>query len=164
MEDPSSPTNGQSTETASNNTSNIGNKPIKKKASIYADEDSSYESPDDDGSPPFSPPSMRELESKARKELVNFLESKHIDAKYADMYEVHVRLLKKRKSNPGDHGRKSDTPGYSVTYSSPEGSILTSKGDVLASIHESKRRSTLAQSKSGAVAGVSYAHKLRCAY
>lgn len=145
----------------------MGNKPIKKKTPLYAAEDISAEESADDGeNAPFSPPSMKELESKAKRDLINFLESKHIDPKYADVYQVHIRLQKKRKSISGssDHSRKSDGPGYSVTYSSPDGSILTSRGDVLAAIQESKKRTSLSQTKHGVLASGAYAQKRSDAY
>jgi hypothetical protein len=163
MEESGSPTENYHGETVASNNAPVGNKPIKKKTPVFAAEDvSADESPDEGGSPPFSPPSMKELEGKAKRDLINFLESKHIDPKYADVYQVHIRLQKKRKSLPGsstDHSRKSDGPGYSVTYSSPDGSILTSRGDVLAAIQESKKRTSLSQSKFGALPGGTYAHK-----
>jgi hypothetical protein len=161
MEDPHSPSNVPHGEQSTNSATVGGSKPIKKKAPVFETEElSGAESPEED-SPPFSPPSMRELETKARRELVSYLESKQIDSKYADMFQVHIGIQKKRKSLPsaGSHSRKSDGPGYSVTYSSSDGSILTSRGDVLNAITELKMRSSRAAHKSSASAGTVYAVK-----
>lgn len=160
MEDPSSPGTHPAVEAVSSTNGVVANKPIKKKTPAFAVEDgSSSDTPDEGPGPsaPFSPSSMREMEGKAKRELIQFLENKQIDPKYAEVYQIHIRLQKKRNSSSGDHGRKSDGPGYSVTYSSPDGSILTSKTDVLNAISESKKRTSISQSKSGAVSGVHYA-------
>jgi len=138
----------------------VTSKPIKKKAPIYSvEEDGSSDSPDEGTSTgaPFSPPSTREMEHKAKRELIHFLENKQIDPKYAEMYQIHIRLQKQRKSTgSSDHNSKG---GYSVTYSGTDGSILTSKTDVLNSIMESKKRTQLSQSKAGALSNTQYAHK-----
>lgn len=163
MDDPISPGNVPVVEAASASNGTVANKPIKKKTPAFAVEDGSSSDNPDEGhgsSAPFSPPSMRELEAKAKRELIQFLENKQIDPKHAEVYQIHIRLQKKRNSSSGgDHGRKSDGPGYSVTYSSPDGSILTSKTDVLNAISESKKRSSISQSKSNAMAGGNYASK-----
>jgi hypothetical protein len=162
MEDPHSPSNVPHGEPSTSNAAVGGSKPIKKKALVFETEEmSGAESPEEDNSPPFSPPSIRELEGKARRELVAYLESKQIDSKYVDMFQVHIGIQKKRKSlpGPGSHSRKSEGPGYTVTYSSSDGSILTSRGDVLNAITELKMRNTRVQHKSGASAGTVYAVK-----
>ncbi len=159
MEDPQSPTHSQGPDLAAETAAAVSNKPIKKKAPIFSVEDDiSEESPDEgNGGAPFSPPSTREMESKAKRELIHFLENKQIDPKYAEMYQIHISLQKKRKSSGGSD--RNGTAGYSVTYSGADGSILTSKTDVLNSIMESRKRSQLSQSRAGASNDTQYARK-----
>lgn len=65
-------------------------------------------------------------ETKARKELYDFLESKGIDAtRELSGYRVLVQHSKNRRLPPGT---------FSVTYSGPDGDILSSKSDVLTAI------------------------------
>lgn len=163
MEDPHSPTHGQGHDSAIETAAMVTSKPIKKKAPIFSVEDDiSEESPDEGtGGAPFSPPSTREMENKAKRELIHFLENKQIDPKYAEMYQIHISLQKKRKSSGGSDNSK---PGYSVTYSGADGSILTSKTDVLNSIMESRKRTQLSQSRAGAPNDTQYARKRSEAY
>lgn len=68
------------------------------------------------------------LRAAARRELNNFLSSRGIDPALADNIQIHLKLLKKRR--PGTEGETQKSSGYSVTYTSPDGSILASKTDV----------------------------------
>ena len=65
-------------------------------------------------------------ETKAWKDLHDFLESKGIDAsRELTSYRVHVQLSRNRRLPAGS---------FTVTYSGPDGDILTSKSDVLNAI------------------------------
>ena len=68
-------------------------------------------------------------ESKARKELSDFLESKGIDA---SREMVGYRVLLQHSKN-----RRLPAGTFSVTYSGPDGDILSSKTDVLNAIKRS---------------------------
>ena len=68
-------------------------------------------------------------ETKAWKDLHDFLESKGIDAsRELTCYRVHVQLSRNRRLPAGS---------FTVTYSGPDGDILTSKSDVLNAIKRS---------------------------
>ncbi|KAJ1413562.1 hypothetical protein B484DRAFT_169777 [Ochromonadaceae sp. CCMP2298] len=118
---------------------------IKKRARVEEADDS------DEGRDEFSPPSTRELEARARKDLVQFLSTRQVEGREAEAYQIHIRMQKRRNPTPSDRerGRRSEGAGYSVSYSSPEGAILTSKTDVLNSILENRKRSQLAHSRAG---------------
>lgn len=65
-------------------------------------------------------------ETKAWKDLHDFLEAKGIDvSRELTGYRVHVQLSKNRRLPAGS---------FTVTYSGPDGDILTSKSDVLNAI------------------------------
>lgn len=106
---------------------------------------------------------VKELEVQARRDLQQFLSSKHIDPRASDGYSVHIRMQPRKRTIDGymrsgnsSTNASAASSGYSVTYSAPDGSILTSKADILNSILEAlKRRSQLsqAQGRSSAVAG-----------
>jgi hypothetical protein len=116
-------------------------KPIKKRVSDNSEEDEDFEDVDD--SPKSSPNSrfssgngngdslakgneISVSEAKAKKELSDFLEHKGVDvARELNGYKVHVQAQKSRRSAPGS---------FTVTYTGPDGDILTSKTDVLNAI------------------------------
>jgi len=92
------------------------------------------------------------LQQKARTEMLTFLATKGIDAKLADGYAIHVKRNKhynntlQNRTNShvtvgNNRGRGGgETVGCSVTYTAPDGSILTSKMDVFNAIMNDKRR------------------------
>ena len=101
---------------------------------------------------------VKELEMQARRDLQQFLSAKHIDPKASDGYSVHIRMQPRKRTIDGymRSGNSSTnataataaSSGYSVTYSAPDGSILTSKADILNSILEAlKRRTQLSQAQ-----------------
>lgn len=106
-------------------------KPIKKKALALDEADECS-----DTSTEAQSMDPHVIEIKARKELNKFLTSKGVDPKSSEHYKIHVRLTKQRK----DFTRKSDSQGYTVSYTCPDGSILMSKFDVLTSINDMKRK------------------------
>lgn len=68
-------------------------------------------------------------ETKAWNDLKDYLEGKGIDTvKELGGYRVHVQLSKNRRLPAGS---------YIVTYSGPDGDILTSKSDVLSAVKRS---------------------------
>lgn len=109
-------------------------KPIKKKDVSEEDESDPTQLSRSNDSSHMQLESIN-LEQKAKSELAAFLSSKGVDPKAADDYKIHLgRRVKHRK------GRESAGAGYSVSYSSPEGLILTSKTDVYnAVIHTLKK-------------------------
>lgn len=113
---------------------------IKKKARVD-DEDSSY-SDENDGyvEQPHSHGYNEDLqlhEAKARKDLTDFLIKKGIDPAAADDYNIHVRLSKsKARRSDGTSGG----PGFTVTYTGPDGSHLMSRSDVLSAIQDRSHR------------------------
>eukprot|EP01035_Chromulina_nebulosa_P019311 gene19311-25173_t len=107
----------------------IINKPIKKKERDDV-EDEDFQSPSELSQPDSSHVNndIVEMELKARSELEHFLTNKGIDATYANDFKIHVRRNKNKKS------RESGSFTYSVTYSTAEGNLLTSKSEVVDSI------------------------------
>ena len=97
-------------------------KPIKKKELENDDFDN------------FSQSETNELQEKARNDLILFLSNKPVDIKALDEYEIHVHKSKNRKGK--------DNSSFSVQYTAPDGSILTSKTDVLNSILQSTRNNS----------------------
>lgn len=95
---------------------------------------------------------VKDLEVQARRDLQQFLSTKHIDPRASDGYSVHIRMQPRkrtidgymRSSNSSNNAAaaSSSSSGYSVTYSAPDGSILTSKADILNSILEALKRRT----------------------
>ena len=168
----------------------IASKPIKKKTPIAIDVDDDAEEEDDHHTAAVSGSgshsnhgkqqmmmmsahthtqqgsssmNVKELEVQARRDLQQFLSSKHIDPRASDGYSVHIRMQPRKRTidgymrsgNSSTHAAAASS-GYSVTYSAPDGSILTSKADILNSILEAlKRRSQLSQTqgRTSAVAG-----------
>ncbi len=106
-------------------------KPIKKKA-LELEEDES-DSPAEESEFSFKS-NVNQMELKARKELSSFLANKGIEESQIDGYRIHVKVRKPKRSE------LHKDPGFSVTYSCPNGSILMSKSDVLSSILDSKRK------------------------
>mmetsp|Transcript_28751 Transcript_28751/g.48236 ORF Transcript_28751/g.48236 Transcript_28751/m.48236 type:complete len:209 (+) Transcript_28751:480-1106(+) len=106
--------------------------------------DNSDESVDDATDPR---PSRKEIEVKAREELEQFLTRWQTDPKSAKNYKIHIQMRKIRRITQTDRerGRTSVGTGYSVSYSAPDGSICTSKTDVLNHIKESKKRKQMAR-------------------
>jgi hypothetical protein len=157
----------------------IASKPIKKKTPIAIDVDDDAEEEGDHHTAAVSGSgshsnhgkqqqgsssmNVKELEVQARRDLQQFLSSKHIDPRASDGYSVHIRMQPRKRTIDGymrsgnsSTNASAASSGYSVTYSAPDGSILTSKADILNSILEAlKRRSQLsqAQGRSSAVAG-----------
>jgi hypothetical protein len=76
--------------------------------------------------------SIKEYEKEAKADLISFLQKKSLDASWAEFYSLNIRPSKQRK----DVLRKSLGPGYSVTYTNPEGGFLASKTDVLSDIQD----------------------------
>lgn len=106
----------------------LSSKPIKKREKTGELEDASD---DDENHEQNEDSSTHQFEIRARNELDTFLSNKNIDPKYALTYVIHIRPTKKRLSSGGT------TDSFSVTYSGPDGSILTSKSDVYNSIMNS---------------------------
>ena len=74
-------------------------------------------------------------EMKAKKDLYDFLENKGIDvSREMNGYRVHVQYSKNRRLPAGT---------FSVTYSGPDGDILTSKSDVLNAVKRGSSHSKL---------------------
>jgi len=150
----------------------IANKPIKKKTPITIDEEDddddddvvavsgSVQSHSNHGkqvmmSAPHSnhlhtqgssSMNVKDLEVQARRDLQQFLATKHIDPRASDGYSVHIRMQPRKRTldtymRSGNSSTNS-LQGYSVTYSAPDGSILTSKADILNSILEALKRRT----------------------
>ena len=91
------------------------------------------------------------LHIEAREDLLSFLSSKGIDPKLAEGYKVHVGKIKSsdsrsRKSgqqphsNGGGSGVRGELQRCTLTYSGPDGSMLTSKMDVLNDIKNERKR------------------------
>lgn len=133
---------------------------IKKRAPV--EEEEPFEGEEEEEGEVASPPApisspdhaenshinnIRQQESKARKDLIDFLTRKGVDAKAAEDYQIHVRQNKmKSRRSEGSSNNNASSFSYSFTYSGPDGSILTSKSDVLAAIQD--RRSRLSSSSS----------------
>lgn len=172
----------------------IASKPIKKKTPIAIDVDDDAEEEDDHHTAAVSGSgshsnhgkqqmmmtsahtqqgsssmNVKELEVQARRDLQQFLSSKHIDPRASDGYSVHIRMQPRKRTidgymrsgNSSTNTAAATSAGYSVTYSAPDGSILTSKADILNSILEAlKRRSQLSQTQGRSSATVAGDHHL----
>lgn len=113
------------------NVANSMSKPIKKKPpAVHEHEeiDSSVDSQE------LEIISIKDAENKARKELCAFLAKKGVDSYHCDDYDVVIKMKKARSS------RASDSQGYTVTYTCPNGSILSTKLDVLNSIEDARHK------------------------
>jgi hypothetical protein len=82
-------------------------------------------------------------ESKARRDLFDYLDDKGVDAsREAQGYRVHLKQT--RNDRHGDSSR----PTVTTTYSSPDGEVFASKTAVLEAIKKSKNRNFSSQPSS----------------
>jgi hypothetical protein len=109
---------------------------IRKAASVDDDDDIRGSYGEDEPISPVpnhSKERLRDWEKEARTDLIAYLQRNHMDASWAEKYELSIRPTKKRV----DLTRKSENKGYTVTFISPSGIILPSKTDLLNDIRES---------------------------
>ena len=122
----------------------VKNKPIKKKAPGAYDQEDSDSTPSSENNYD-SRLSVHEIERKERNDLCAFLTKKGVDASLCEDYKIHVRMKKVRKSGSSSNNESS----YSISFSCPDGSHLTSRNDVLTSINDIKRKREIQSHKSG---------------
>lgn len=76
---------------------------------------------------------LKNLEQEARNDLVAFLRRKGIADDAADKFKINVSLARS-KSRQKDDGKRKSEPSSMTTYTAPDGSMLTSKTDVMNAI------------------------------
>jgi hypothetical protein len=116
------------------------NKPIKKRVldDMGDDEDIGDRSFASEDAMNEEESEVSSYETKARKDLIEFLTNKGVDVSRVHDYQIHIQITKKRKSHSG-------TGNFSVTYTGPDGAILTSKTDVLDSIKKLAKYSNISR-------------------
>ena len=123
----------------------VTSKPIKKRVVVQDDRDRDDYDAFDQRSYNRKSSSGQESstsETKARRELLSYLTSKGVDiSKEVQSYKVHVKLAKNERHN--DSRRSSPT----ITYTSPNGDVYSSKVDVFEALRLSKIRSTAARAE-----------------
>ena len=112
-------------------------KPIKKREIINEDD----QDMDEDLDAHDKTDQMNDVASRARIELNDFLSGKGIDPIHSQDYQINVRINKKRRSLRG-----SESSGFAVTFTGPDGSFLPSKTDVLNSVRQYLQSKAAAQS------------------